>query len=242
MENPLHHFELHPWVHLSLFGLDLSINKAVVIMWIAVALLFGLFMLVIKSGLKIVPGKSQSVLEVVLSFLRGMTTDMIGEKGDKFFPYIATLFLFLLTCNLLGLVPTSYTVTSQLVVTGAFAIAVFIISLIVGFVTHKAHFFSILVPSGVPAFLIPVMILLEILSMMVRPITLSLRLFANMTAGHVLLGIFFGLTLMAPAYIGWIPFGATVVFNAFEIFVALIQAYIFTLLTCVYLGEAVNLH
>jgi len=242
MENPLHHFELHPLLHLELFGIDLSINKAIIVMWVAIGLLYGFFMIVVKSGLKMVPGKLQSIAEVLLEFLRGMSIDLIGKEGAKFFPFVATLFLFLLSCNLIGIIPGTYTLTSQIVVTGSFAICIFIMTLIVGFARHGLRFFGILVPPGVPKLMIPFMIPLEFISMLVRPVTLSLRIFANMTAGHVLLGVLFGLGLSWPWYFGMFPLGATVIFNAFEVFVAVIQAYIFTLLTCVYIGDVVNLH
>lgn len=242
MDNPLHHFEVHTLIPIQLFGLDLSVTNATVWMWVAIGLLYGFFMIVVKSGLKMVPGKMQSVAEVILDFLRAMSVDLIGKEGAKFFPFIATLFLFLLSCNLIGIIPGTYTLTSQIVVTGSFSICIFIMTLIVGFAKHGGHFFSILVPPGVPKVMIPFMIPLEFISMLVRPVTLSLRIFANMTAGHVLLGVLFGLGLSWPWYFGMFPIGATVIFNAFEVFVAVVQAYIFTLLTCVYISDVVNLH
>jgi F-type H+-transporting ATPase subunit a len=242
MENPLHHFELHPLIPINILGLDLSINKAVIVMWIAIALVFGLFMLVVKGGLRLVPGKIQSVAEISLEFIQGMVNEFIGKEGKKYFTFIATLFFFILACNLIGLVPGSYTMTSQIVVTGAFALVIFFMTLIIGFAKHGAHFMSILVPPGVPKLMIPFMVPIEIISMLARPLSLSVRLFANMTAGHTVLAVLFALTVTAPGWIGWMPFGFTVAINVLEVAIAFIQAYIFATLTCVYIGDVIKLH
>jgi len=242
MESPLHHFELHPIIPLTLLGFDISINKAILAMWVGLIVLFLVFRLAIRGGMKLIPGRLQSFAEMTLEFLLGMVTEYIGKEGKKYFPFIATLFLFLFSCNLIGLVPGSYTMTSQLVVTGAFAIFIFLMTLVIGFARHGLHFLGILVPPGIPKVLIPLMIPIEVISMLARPLTLAVRLFANMTAGHTLLGVLFGMALMAPLYIGWLPFGFTVVVNGLEIFIAFIQAYIFSLLTCVYISDALKLH
>lgn len=242
MENPLHHFELHPIIPLTLMGHDISINKATLAMWGALAIVFVLFRLAIGGGLKLVPGKLQSLAEMTLEFLLDMVTEYIGKEGRKYFPFIATLFLFLFSCNLVGLIPGSYTLTSQLVVTGAFAVFIFLMTLVIGFAKHGLHFLGILVPPGIPKILVPLMIPIEIISMLARPVTLGVRLFANMTAGHTLMGVLFGMALTAPLYIGWMPFSFTIIVNGLEIFIAFIQAYIFCLLTCVYISDAINLH
>lgn len=243
MESPLHHFELHPIVHLSLMGIDISITKAVLAMWAGMAVIIGIFMLVVKRDLTLIPGKLQSVLEIGMEFIRGMVNEFIGEEeGKKYFSFIATLFLFILACNMIGLIPGSYTITSQLVVTGAFAVSIFLMTLVIGFVKHGAHFMTILVPPGVPKIMIPFMIPIEIISMLARPLSLSVRLFANMTAGHTVLAVLFGLTMTVPVWIGWMPFGFTVIINGLEVAIAFIQAYIFTILTCVYIGDVIKLH
>lgn len=243
MENPLHHFELHPLVHLSLMGFDISINKAIIAMWVALAVVFGLFMLVVKNGTRLIPGKLQSVLEMALEFIKNMVDEFIGkEEAPKYFPFIVTLFFFILACNLIGMIPGSYTITSQLVVTGTFAGCIFVLTLFVGFAKHGFKFLSILVPPGVPKIMIPVMIPIEIISMLARPISLSVRLFANMTAGHTILFVLFSLAMSASVYIGWVPFGFTVIINGLELAIAFIQAYIFTILTCVYIGDVIHLH
>ena len=243
MENPLHHFELHPLIHMSLLGFDISINKAVIAMWVGLAIVFGLFMLVVKNGVRLIPGKLQITAEIALGFIKDMVDEFIGkEEAHKYFPFIATLFFFVLACNLIGMIPGSYTITSQLVVTGVFAISIFILTLFIGFVKHGFHFLGILVPQGVPKIMIPIMIPIEIISMIARPVSLSVRLFANMTAGHTILYVLFGLAMSTPLMIGWLPFGFTVAINGLEIAIAFIQAYIFTILTCVYIGDVIHLH
>jgi F-type H+-transporting ATPase subunit a len=240
-DNPLHHFELHPIGHLSLMGFDISLNKAILIMWAALAIVFGLFLLIRTTGLRLVPGKMQSIAEMFLLFLRGLVDDFIGKEERKFFPFVAALFFFILSCNMIGLIPGSYTITSQLVVTGTFAIFIFVMTLFIGFGRHGLHFLSILVPAGIPKILIPMMVVIEIISMLARPFSLAVRLFANMTAGHTILAVLFGMALSLP-WIGLLPFGFTVAINGLELMVAFIQAYIFTTLTCFYIGDVIKLH
>ena len=243
MESPLHHFEVHTIIPIHIWGLDLSVNNAVVAMWVGLAIVAGAFMLVVNRGVSPIPGKLQSILEVALEFIRGMVFEFIGEEeGKKYVSFIATLFLFILACNLIGLVPGSYTITSQVVVTGAFAIGIFILTLVIGFSKHGIHFFEILVPPGVPKIMIPLMVPIEIISMLARPISLAVRLFANMTAGHTVLAVLFGLAMTGPLWLGWLHFGLTIVINGLEIVIAFIQAYIFTTLTCVYIGDVIKLH
>ena len=240
-ENPLHPFELHPFVHISLFGLDISLNKAVLMMWVVVGLA-AVLLIVGGSSRRLVPTKLQSLAELLVDFIRGIILDTIGKDGMRFFPFIATLFIFILFCNLLGLIPGSYTVTSQIVVTGAFALAVYGLSVVLGFALHGIKFLGILVPPGTPAWLLPLMMPIELISQLARPISLAVRLFANMTAGHVILGVLFGLAIAGGLLIGWLPFAFTIAMNALEVGIAFIQAYIFTVLTCVYLGDAIHLH
>ena len=228
---------------MSLMGFDISINKAVIAMWVGLSIMFGLFMLVVKSGVRIIPGKLQVVAELALGFIMDMVEEFIGKKeAPKYFPFIATIFFFVLACNLVGMIPGSYTITSQLVVTGVFASFIFVLTLFIGFAKHGFHFLGILVPPGVPKIMIPVMIPIEVISMIARPVSLSVRLFANMTAGHTILYVLFGLAMSTPLMIGWLPFGFTVAINGLEIAIAFIQAYIFTILTCVYIGDVIHLH
>jgi F-type H+-transporting ATPase subunit a len=241
-ESPLHPFELHNYVAINLGGLDISINKAVIMMWVVVAVVT---FLMIKAGSarQLVPGKVQSLAEMVVDFIRSMILDTMGKDGMKFFPLIATLFLFILFCNWLGLIPGTYTVTSQIIVTGVFAGAVYTLSLVLGFALHGIKFLGILVPPGTPGWMLPLMVPIEIISQLARPVSLAVRLFANMTAGHTILAVLFGMVVSLPFYVSWLPFAATLFVNTLEVcLIAPIQAYIFTILTCVYLGDAVTLH
>ena len=241
-ESPLHHFELHPIVDLNLMGIDISLNKGIFWMWVGLAVALGLFLLIRATGVRLVPGKMQSIAEIFLLFLRELVDDFIGKEERKFFPFAAALFFFILSCNLIGLIPGAYTITSQLVVTGAFAIFIFMMTLFIGFGRHGLHFFGILVPPGIPKILIPLMIPIEIISMLARPFSLSIRLFANMMAGHTILAILFGMALSLPWFVGVLPFGFTVVMTGLEVMVAFIQAYIFTTLTCFYIGDVIKMH
>ena len=210
-------------------------------MFLAVGLVGGLMLRARASG-SLVPTKLQSLAEMLVEFIRGMIHETMGPEGMRFFPFIASLFLFILFCNLLGLIPGAYTVTSQLVVTGVFALSVYALSLVVGLKVHGAKFLGILVPPGTPGWLVPLMIPIEVISQLARPISLAVRLFANMTAGHVILGVLFGLTISGGLLIGWLPFSFTVALYGLELGIAFIQAYIFTILTCVYMGDAFHLH
>ena len=241
MENPLEHFQLHPLIPLHLFGFDISINIAVIMMWLVVA---GVSLFLIMGGRRrlLVPTKLQSAAEVAVDFLRQITLETIGPKGPAFLPFLATLFFFILFANLIGLIPGAYTATSQVMVTAVFALSVYLISLIVGFRYHGLHYLTIYAPPGVPGWLLPLMIPIEIVSQLARPVTLAVRLFANMTAGHTIIAVFFGLMLAGGLLIGWLPFAGAVAIYLLEVMVAFIQAYIFFMFACVYIGEAIHLH
>ena len=240
-ESPLHPFELHNWIPISIGGLDISINKAVVIMWVVVSLV-AVLMVMAGSARKLVPGKLQSLAEMMVDFIRSMIMDTMGKDGMRFFPLIATLFLFILFSNLIGLIPGTYTVTSQIIVTAVFSCMVYGLSLVIGFWLHGIKFLGILIPPGTPGWLLPLMIPIELISQLARPISLAVRLFANMTAGHVMLAVLFSLTIGGGLLIGWLPFAFTVAIYGLEFGIAFIQAYIFSILTCVYLGDAFHLH
>src|SRR5438094_375989 len=287
--NPLHPFELHSYVPLSLFGLDISLNKAVIMMWVVIALASWLIYMAGRQR-RLVPTRLQSVAEVLVEFIRSMILDTMGEQGMRFFPFVATLFVFILFCNLLGLIPGTYTVTSQIVVTAAFALFVYGMSIVVGFAFHGPKFVQILIPPGTPLWLLPLMVPIEIVSQLARPLSLAVRLFANMTAGHTILAVLFGMVISIPLipvspavkiallvlvalmiagrqrvlakagmlglvgvyaliavlvsviWLRWLPFVFTIFINGLEVAIAGIQAYIFTILTCVYLGDAITLH
>jgi F-type H+-transporting ATPase subunit a len=210
-------------------------------MWIVIVAVAAL-LLVAASSRRLIPTKLQSLAELLVEFIRGIILDTMGQIGMRFFPFVATLFLFILFCNLLGLIPGTYTVTSQIIVTAAFALFVYGMSLVVGFLLHGLKFLGILVPTGTPGWLLPLMVPIEIVSQLARPLSLAVRLFANMTAGHTVLAVLFGMALSLPLLIGWLPFAFTIAINGLEVIIAFIQAYIFTVLTCVYLGDAMHLH
>lgn len=239
--NPLEHFQLYKLFDLHLFGLDISVNKAVLMMWLVCVMVI-LFFLAAGRTVKLIPTRIQSLAEIAMDFLRNMVMENMGEEGLKFIPFVATLFFFILFSNLLGLIPGLYTVTSQLIVTAAFAGIVYLISLVVGFLYHGFGFLHILVPPGTPGWLLPLMIPIEIVSQLARPVSLAVRLFANMTAGHTVLGVLLGMAISLGFLIGWLPFGFSVAINLLEVGIAFIQAYIFTILTTVYLGDAINMH
>ncbi len=242
MHNPIEHFELHALIPLHLFGFDISINKAVIMMWIITTLIIAFFFAAMKNK-SLVPGRLQSTAEILVDFLYSMVADNIGEKEAKrFFPYIATLFMFIFFCNVTGLVPGSHTVTSQVMVTGFFALLTFTISIITGFYYHGLGFFRVICPPGIPAPLYPLIIPIEIISFFSKPFSLAVRLFANMTAGHTVLIVFFGMVVTLPIIAAWIPFVFSVVIYCLEVFIAIVQAYIFTILSCVYIGDAKNMH
>jgi len=240
-ESPLHPFELHELIPISLFGLDISINKAVLMMGVVVGLA-ATVLVIGGSSRRLVPTKLQSLAELLVDFIRGIILDTMGKDGMKFFPLVASLFVFILFSNLLGLIPGSYTVTSQIIVTAVFAVSVYALSVGLGFALHGVKFLGILVPPGTPGWLLPLMIPIELVSQLARPVSLAVRLFANMTAGHTILGVLFGLAIGGGLLIGWLPFAFTIAMNALEVGIAFIQAYIFTVLSCVYLGDAVTLH
>ena len=209
-------------------------------MWVVVGLVA---FLLLKAGTAraLVPSKLQSLAELLVDFIRGIIHDTMGASGMRYFPLITTLFLFILFSNLVGLVPGSYTVTSQIIVTGIFAVGVYALSLVVGFKLHGAKFLGILVPPGTPGWLLPLMIPIELISQLARPISLAVRLFANMTAGHTLLKVFAGFVVVMGAA-GVVPLLFVVALTGLELLVAFLQAYVFAVLTCIYLNDALHMH
>ena len=239
MANPLAQFDIKPIADLQLAGYNVSFTNSSVMMVLVLGLA-GMFMLMGKRKAALVPNRWQSANEVLIEFIQGMTRDNAGSEGLKFFPLIFTLFIFVLFANLLGMVPGSFTVTSHIIVTFAMAGILFAAITLLGIIKHGTKFFSLFLPSGTPILLMPLMIPIEIISYFARPISLSIRLAANMMAGHLLLKIMAG--FVGVGLIGVLPFAFIVIFTGFEIFVACLQAYIFTLLACVYLHDALYLH
>ena len=238
--SPLHQFEILPLVPINIAGVDLSFTNSSLMMAGAVgitALLFGSAM----SRRALVPGRLQSVAEMLYEFVAGMVRDNIGPRGWQYFPFVFTIFTIILLGNLIGMVPYTFTFTSHIIVTGALAMIAFVTATVVGFQRHGLHYFSLFVPHGAPMWLMPIIVPIEILSYVTRPVSLSIRLFANMMAGHTMLKVFAGFSVMLGAF-GIFPLLINIALVGFEILVALLQAYVFTILTCLYLRDAVELH
>jgi F-type H+-transporting ATPase subunit a len=198
------------------------------------------------SSRAIVPGRMQGVAEMAYEFVANTIRNSAGTEGMKFFPFVFTLFMFILFANLIGLIPYAFTVTSQIIITAAFALLVFAIVVIYGFWRNGLHFLNLFVPKGVPVYILPAVVLIEILSFISRPISHSVRLFANMLAGHITLKVFAGfITMLGSAgLLGWVgatlPFLMVVALTALELLVAFLQAYVFAILTCIYLNDAIH--
>ena len=199
------------------------------------------FLTLSMRGGRLVPGRWQSMAEMSYEFIANMIRENVGSEGRKYFPFIFTLFMFILVGNLVGMIPFAYTFTSQIIVTFAMAATIFIGVTVIGLVRHGLHFFSLFVPSGTPLILAPLLIPIEVISYFVRPVSLSVRLFANMMAGHTMMKVFGGFTVLL-GVLGVAPIILLVALTGFEIMVAVLQAYVFTVLTCLYLNDAIHLH
>ena len=191
---------------------------------------------------KIIPNKLQLIAEMSYTFVANMISDTAGSKARPYFPFIFSLFMFVLFCNMVGMLPYSFTVTSHIIVTFALAAFIFIGVTIIGFLKHGLGYLKLFVPSGVPIILLPLIVVIEIISYLSRPISLSVRLFANMMAGHTMMKVFGGFVVSLGLVGGWLPLGFSVALTGLEILVAFLQAYVFAILTCIYLNDALNLH
>lgn len=238
---PLGQFEIRPIVPLELFGLDVSFTNASLYMVIAVALIC-LFLVYSMQGRALIPGRLQSVSEISYEFIAGIVRDNAGTDGLRYFPLIFSLFMFILLTNMLGLTPYSFTVTSHIIVTLALGLGSVIIVTAIGFMRHGTHFLRLFVPDGVPGWLLPILVPIEVLSYLIRPFSLAVRLFANMVAGHMMLKVFAGFVIMLGVAAGWLPFIMMVLVNALEVLIAFLQAYVFAMLVSIYLNDALHMH
>ncbi len=241
--DPLHHFEVHPIVEFHVGGLDLSITQPVLWMFIATVATFGLLTFV-AATLKRYPKGLQNFIEMIIDFLREeLVINVIGKEGKGWFPLIATLFLFILSCNLMGLIPGSFTPTSNINVTAALAILVFFCVQGAGIRKYGfVGYFKAFIPSGVPTWILPVMLPIEFISLFAKPFSLAVRLFANMMAGHMVILVFLSMIILFKSvFVTPLPVIGVIIMYAFEIFVALIQAYIFSVLTASYLSDALHM-
>ena len=237
---PLEQFKIHPIIPIHIGGLDVSYTNSALLMTIAVVLITALMVLGTRKR-ALVPGRWQSVAEMSYEFVADMIDTNAGHGGQEFFPFVFTLFMFILFANFLALVPYSYAVTSQIIVTFALAIVVFVGVTIIGIIKHGFGFLRLFVPQGVPPVLLLLLVPIELLSYCIRPFTLSIRLFANMLAGHTMLAILGGFAASIGLF-GFLPMGIDILIVALEVLVAALQAYVFAILTCLYLSDALHLH
>ena len=242
--DPIHQFKINPIIDIHLFGQNFSFTNSSFWMVVSTALVLVLLGLAASKG-GLIPSRLQSLGELSYEFVANMIRSTAGEEGLKFFPFVFTLFFFILGANMVGMFPYAYTSTSQLVVTGALAILVILIVIGYGLYKNGFKFFGLFAPSGVPWYIMPVLVPIEIISFLARPVTLGMRLFANMLAGHIMLKLLAIFTISlagagAMAAISWMPFALAIPITALEFLVAFLQAYVFALLTCVYLNDAIH--
>src|SRR6056300_1803635 len=236
MHSPVEQFEIKSLVELSLGGYDVSFTNSSLFMLLAIGV-SAIFLISAMRRADMVPGRMQGMAEMMYEFVAEMVRANVGSEGRPYFPFVFTLFVFILFSNMLGLIPYSYTTTSQIVVTFVLAAVIFIGVTLIGLIKHGLHFFSFFVPSGAPKALIPFLVVIEVISYFVRPVSLSVRLFANMLAGHTMLKVFAGLAVMLTGAGGIfavgsvLPLAAIIGLTGLEMLVAALQAYVFTILT-----------
>lgn len=236
---PLEQFEVKSLVDMHLGGLDVSFTNSSA--WMVLAIILATLLLTLSmSGRAMVPGRWQSISELCYEFVANMVRDNVGSEGRKYFPFIFTLFVFILFSNILGMLPYSFTTTSHIIVTFALAFVVFLGVTVIGFLKNGLGFLKLFVPSGVPIALMPLLVVIEVISYFIRPISLSVRLFANMMAGHTMLKVFGGFVISLGLLLGWAPLVFLVALTGLEIGIAFLQAYVFTILTCLYLHDALH--
>ena len=249
MASLLEEFEIHPLTEplFSLAGHPIAFTNSSLFMLLAIVGSAALMVLAMRPA-ALVPGRWQMLAETLYNAIANMVESTAGEKAKPFFPFIFTIFMFILFCNLLGMFPWSLAVTSHIVINLAIAVTLFSIIIVTGLVKHGLHFFSLFVPAGLPWYMAIFIAPIEVVSFLVRPFSLSIRLFANMLAGHILLGVFAGMTAMLFAagwgfkMIGILPLGFNIAMTGFEFFVAFLQAYIYAILASVYLRDALEMH
>lgn len=240
--NPLSQFTVKKIFDINVNGIDLSFTNSSLYMMLATFFVIS-FMLLATSSKSIVPGRMQVLAEGFYNFVLNIVKGTIGDEGMKFFPLVFCLFSFILFCNILGMTPYSFTATSQIAVTLSLALLAFVIvTLFAIWRNGLIGFFKMFLPSGVPLWMAPVIFIIEFFSYLIRPVTLSVRLFANMVAGHVLLKVVAGFIISLGVIVGILPFLFSIIMTGFEIFVAVLQAYIFAILVCAYLGDVTKSH
>lgn len=240
MANPVEQFQIEPLVPLHIGGVNVSFTNSALLMVISVALVTAFLTLSVR-GRALVPGRWQSTAEVFYEFVANMIRDNVGSEGRKYFPFIFTLFMFVLFGNLLGLIPYSFTYTSHIIVNFGIAATVFVGVTIIGFMRHGTHFLRMFFPHGAPILTAPILVPIELISYFSRPFSLAVRLFANMTVGHIMLKVMGGF-VVALGVLGILPFAFLSAITVLEFGIALLQAYVFTILCCIYLNDAIHMH
>lgn len=237
---PLEQFQIKPIIPIEIGGVDLSFTNSSLWMVIVAVLVTGLLVISMR-GRSLVPSRLQSVSEMLYEVVAGMLRDNVGHEGRKYFPFMFTLFMFILFSNLVGMIPGSFTTTSHIIVNLTLAMAIFVYVTILGIARHGLHFLRLFFPEGAPWWTAPILVPIEVVSYMSRPISLSVRLFANMTGGHVLLKVFAGFVIELGIF-GIAPLLMLLAIIPLEFLVAVLQAYVFTILCCIYLNDALHLH
>ena len=242
--DPIHQFEITKLFTIGhIGGHEIAFTNSSAYMFLSVAVIS---LLMLGTGRRLIPGRMQSVAELSYEFVASTIRSTAGSEGMKFFPLVFSLFMFICISNMIGIIPYTFTVSSHLVVTAALALLVFFIVLFYGFYKNGLKFFKLFVPSGVPIYILPLVVFIEVIAFFLKPVSHSVRLFANMLAGHIALKVFASFVGMLGAigFIGWLgavlPLGLTVALTALEILVAFLQAYVFTILTCIYLNDAIH--
>ena len=243
--DPIHQFHINPILPIQIGDLNVSFTNSALFMLVTTATVAG-FLVLGTSSRSLIPGRWQTMAELSYEFVAKMLQDAAGKSGMRYFPFVFALFMYVLTANLYGMFPYFFTTTSHIIVTFTLAMMVILTVVISGLINHGLHFFKLFVPSGVPAVLIPLVTAIEIISFLSRPVSLSVRLFANILAGHIAVKVFAGfiVTLGALGVGGWLaailPLGLTMALTALEFLVAFLQAYVFAILTCLYLNDALH--
>jgi F-type H+-transporting ATPase subunit a len=246
--DPLHQFQIQQLLSITVAGLDLSFTNSALYMVIAVSAISGLMYFGMNNA-QLVPGRLQATAETFYDFVAGLVRDNAGHDAKPYFPLVFTLFMYILFANMLGMLPYTFTFTSHIIVTFALGVAVFVFVTALGFIKHGFHFFSFFMPPGAPLALAPLMIPIEVLLYFMRPVSLSVRLFVNIMAGHMMMKVFAGFVVMLIAglgvvggAIGMLSVAVNVALTMFEFLVAFLQAYVFTILTCIYIHDSLALH
>jgi F-type H+-transporting ATPase subunit a len=245
MGDPIHQFQINDLFTLQLGAWNIAFTNSAMFMTLAVLLIVG-FLLGATAQRALVPSRMQSLAELSYEFVAATIRNTAGTEGMRFLPLVFSLFMFILFVNVMGLFPFAFTVTSHIIITVALALLVFLTVIIYGFWRNGLHFLKLFVPSGVPIYILPLVTAIEVMSFLSRPVSHSVRLFANMLAGHITLKVFAGFVVMLSAFgaAGWLgavlPFALTVALTALETLVAVLQAYVFAILTCIYLNDAIH--